>query len=133
MTNSAEWPAYYPKGVPPATAADAKGRAYRIVRTVPPAPVDFRSTFEEWAEQGKPVPADDLWRACGTSVHTDLAESRATRERYKPLRTRKIVVGDLEPPHGKMMPTGGPAHVTVWFRVAAKPESAFTKDAEAAA
>ena len=98
---------------------------------MPPTAKDFRSTFEEWAEQGKPVPTEAMWQACGTSLHTDLAQSRATRKRFRPLRTRKIVVGDLVANHGKMLPTGGPAHLTVWFRANASPQSAFTADAEA--
>ena len=131
MTN---WPNYYPADVPPEHASHASGVAYRIVRTIPPSAIDFRSTHEEWTERGVPVPAELLWMACGTSVHTELEGSVATRRRFKPLRNRRIVVGELVAAHGKMLPTQGdhPSHVTVWFYVGSTPELAFTIDAEGA-
>ncbi len=132
MNDNAEWPSYYPPGVPPEKAIDAAGRAFRIVRTIPPTSVDFRPTYEDWMAQKKVIPSDKLWQACGTSVHTDLAASRATRQRFRPLRDRRIVLGDLSPQHGKMMETGERAHLTVWFRAGAKPEADFMTDAEQA-
>lgn len=127
---TSEWPAYYPPNVPPSAAVDATGTAYRIVKTIPPGATDFRSTLEVRVEKGGSVPDDQLWQACGTSVHTDLADSRRTRDRFPPLRGQKIVVGELLPQHGKMMPTGGASHVTVWFRVSATPHTAFVTNAE---
>jgi hypothetical protein len=135
MTSSAAWPAYYPPGVPPPTATDAAGVGYRLVRTVPPTDVDFRSSFEDYAARGKTIPPDKLWKGCGTSLHTDVAGSRATRSRFPPLRQRRIVVGTLTAMHGKMMATDDgfhPSHVTVWFRVGAAPAGSFTTDAEVA-
>lgn len=126
-----EWPSFFPKDVPPADAVDAEGRAFRLVRGIPSAPGDFLSTFEEnpGREHG-----DHFWMACGASLHTKLEGSQKTRQRYKPLRERRIAVGVLNAEHGKMKPTPGfhPSHITVWFRVGATPHLSFVDDAEAA-
>jgi hypothetical protein len=130
-----EWPSYYPAGVPPDEAKDAAGCAFRIVKTIPPAAADFRSSFEEYTEKGTPIPANKLVQAYGTSLHTDITGSRETRNRFRPLRNRRIATGILVSAHGKMMETGGihPSHITVWFRLRAQPELAFLDDAEASA
>ena len=128
------WPPYYPLNVPPAEAIDTSGTAFRLVRSIPPAAIDFRSTFEDYKARGQPLPTErPFWQACGTSLHTELEGSRVTRARFPPLRERRIVVGQLAITHGKMMSTAGfhSSHITVWFRVDAAPETSFTLDAEA--
>jgi hypothetical protein len=130
--NRLVWPEYYPANVPPTEAVDAGGEAYRIVRSIPPQAIDFRSSVEDYRARGLEVPAHKFWQACGTSVYTELEGCRTTRQRYPALRERRIAKGLLLAAHGKMMKTEGghPSHMTVWFRVNATPEQSFLADAE---
>jgi hypothetical protein len=118
------WPDYYPDDVPPNEAVDTFGLVYRIVKEVPPTPEDFASTFETHSRQADDF-GDSLWQACGTSFHTHIDGSEATRKRFKALRKRKIVSGELVSELGRMMDTPSrtsQCHVTVWFYLNSYPE-----------
>jgi hypothetical protein len=95
---------------------------------MPPTALDFRSSVEE--RPGVYTPdRDDFIERCGASFWTSLVAAVATRDRYKPFRSRRVAVGDLQPAFGKMRRAGG--HLTVWMRNKAVVHPAFTRDAEA--
>lgn len=126
-----EWPSFFPNGIPPAGARVASGQAYRIVRTIPPLPTDFRSTYEDDVDRlGHPRDSTDP-SLYGTSLHLSLAGSVATRKRFPPLRGRRIATGTLVPRHGQMSEADARSHITVWFKVEAQPHRDFSVDAEA--
>jgi len=120
------WPDYFPSDVPPDEAQPAGGEAFRLVSAIPPTKDDFKSTYEENRKRKH----QEFWKACGSSLYTDLEGAMVTRERYKHLReTKKIAVGRLTPDMGMMLSTPNPitnAHLTVWFRLNALPHLAFT-------
>jgi hypothetical protein len=127
---TSEWPEYYPGDIPPPEAKNASGTAFRLVKSIPPQATDFRSTYEEDIQRnGRPrtTKSPSLY---GTSLHLNAKASAATRERFPPLRGRRIACGTLDPSHGRMSEVDASAHFTVWFRAAATPHLAFTVDAE---
>lgn len=135
MSNiTATFPEFYPEGVPPDGAVEARGLVYRIVRAIPPNADDFISSLEEHKKLGiQREYGDSLWMACGTSLFKDLADSKRTRDRYKYFRTRKIAHGSLSAVLGKMMDTpveDKPSHLTAWFYSGAKPYEHVKGDAE---
>lgn len=124
------WPDVFPEGVPPSSATDADGVAYRIVRTIPANPVDFRSTWDEQPKRRATFAGEDLVHAHGCSLHRELADSVRTRDKFPALRTRRIARGELEASHGVVEPTRGQSHITLWMYVEARPDTAFFADAE---
>src|SRR5438876_803885 len=109
------WPDFFPHGVPPPDAIVAIGRAFRLVSAIPSTAADFRSSYEEAPHRDYGA---SFWKACGTSFHSDIDDSRKTRARFKALRMKRIAVGELRPEWGVMMasPTAlSKSHLTVWF------------------
>jgi hypothetical protein len=70
--------------------------------------------------------------AVGVSMHTTLEASLRTRERFPPLRRRRVATGMLQESFGLMRPTGesGSFHITLWVRLGVELHPAFTKDGE---
>lgn len=127
-----EWPAYYPENVPPPDAIDTSGIAYRLVSTLPPSNSDFKSTYEKDPNNDY---GDGLWMACGASLFTDIEGVLKTRKRFRPLRKKKIAVGEMVVSLGKMKNTtpgknSHKSHITVWFRLSSEPEKYINHDAE---
>jgi hypothetical protein len=128
---SAEWPNYFPLGVPPDDAVDANGPVYRLVKLCPPQANDFLSSYEEYPGRS----FHDLENACGMSVYRLIQDVQRTRNRYRPLRNRRIAIGVLLPEFGRMKPTptNGDSHYTVWLRCSANLGPAFQCVEEGAA
>jgi len=131
MTKEDKWPGFFPLGVPPQSATPAIGNGFRLVKSIPPSDSDFISTFEEFP--GREFKDDDA-KIFGTSFHRRLECSKRTRERYRALRHRHIVVGELKNEHGVHLSTPtacGPSHFTVWRWKQSIIHPDFTLDAEA--
>lgn len=116
MTQKSEWPDFFPEGVPPDNATPAEGDAFRLVVSIPPSDSDFLSSIED--QPNRNFKDDQMWMACGVSFHRQLECSRRTRDRYRPLRNRRIAKGTLKSEHGVQLSTsgGGGSHFTVWRR-----------------
>lgn len=56
--------------------------------------------------------------AHGLSVYKNKADILTTRNKYKPLRGKKIAVGKITPADGVIKETGGSSHVTWWLQTA---------------
>lgn len=120
---ASSWPSHFPKGVPPSEAVDADGVSFRLVDSVPATPNDFKSQFELFP--GRDF-GPNLALAHGVSFHRELEDSKRTRDRFKPLREKKIATGALSPPLGRMMSTPSKwakSHFTVWFQQGATPHA----------
>lgn len=132
MSNQSDWPDVFPEGVPPDSAVPADGDAFRLVGNIPPSDLDFLSTYEE--SPRRQVKDDGIGMFFGVSFHRDLSCSIRTRARYRPLRSRRIVVGTLKNDHGVCLATPtscGPSHLTVWRRTQSEIHADFIIDAEA--
>ena len=116
-----EWPSYYPKDVRPKTAVPTSGKAFRIVKNIPPSREDFKSTYEHKPKDYK----KDMWKACGTSLHSELDAAIRTKNRFPKFKNMHIAVGIMVEELGKMQFTGNKksSHITVWFRLPADPEN----------
>lgn len=124
------WPSFFRPGAPPHDAVPAEGRAFRLVRQIPPSPRDFEATLEESPEREPELSEDNVINACGASFHVNLAASCRTRSRYKGFRNSRIAMGELHPDMGKKKLTGQLDHLTVWFYVGATPHLSICVDAE---
>ncbi len=123
------WPSFFPVDTPPTDTEAALGQAYRLVDSIPSSSSDFLSVYQLTPERN----FSSLSMACGVSFHTDLEDARKTRQRFKPLREKRVSVGQLIPAHGVMQPTPAkeaPSHLTVWFYVNAEPHNSFVMDGE---
>lgn len=125
-----EWPAYYGTDVPPVDAVDAGGHVFRMVRCIPPERADFRSTYEDDLARNNNRRNGAWEEICAVSFFTSLDAIRKTRNRYRPLRNRKIAEGPLLPYYGKMKLTGQDNHLSVWLKRTAVPETTVCCDAE---
>lgn len=108
------WPNYFPEQCPPAEARQDTLLVYRLVEGSSPTARDFQPTIVE--SPHRPFPPDNLCMTCGVSVFKDLADARRQREKYKPLREKKIARGTVMPADGSVLETGKPTHVTWWLQ-----------------
>lgn len=131
MTERSEWPDFFPEGIPPDSSTNAEGDAFRIVAKIPSSDSDFLSIIEE--QPDRKLRDDQIWKACGVSFHRKLKCSQKTRDRYRPLRNRKIAKGTLKKEHGVQLSTSsqGNSHFTVWRRNGSPMHPDFTIDGEA--
>jgi hypothetical protein len=130
MNQKSQWPSFFPKCVPPKEATPADGYAFRLVKNFPPSESDFISTFEEYPNRNVPTD-DEIGIFYGTSFYRQLKYIKITRNRYKQLRDRHIVVGLLENRHGVQLLTGNQSHLTVWKYRESNIHPDFIVDAEA--
>jgi hypothetical protein len=131
MTQSEEWPSFFPEGVPPSDAKPSEGDAFRLVTAFPPSNSDFLSSIEE--QPDREFKNDKLGRAYGVSFHRRLECSQRTRKRYRPLRNRYVAKGTLKKEHGVQLSTSEPrdSHFTVWRRSGSLIHPDFIIDGEA--
>ncbi len=120
------WPDFFPEGVPPAEAYGARSYAFRLVSCIPAAPADFLSTREEQPDRTS-TPAHLVF---ATSFFVDLAAIRQRRERYGPLKSKRIAAGQLRAEMGRELPTLSRHHLSVWLIKNSNVHSAFATDAE---
>jgi hypothetical protein len=100
----------WPPSCPPSEAAPTAGRYYRIVKTSPAAPADFRSH----RELGKLPSAPPCLRAGLSTFRThEDAEAMAL---LLPVLGGHVAAGTLDGTYGRSMLTRGqqPTHTTLW-------------------
>jgi hypothetical protein len=111
--SASEWPSHFPEGCPPGDAHDANCVVYRLTR-VPPSVDDCKSALERNFYVSHPP--------CQRAALSCLAD-RATAERYQRLpRFRQdhvVALVELTPPDGKLKPTMGIGHLSLWLRATA--------------
>lgn len=110
------WPDYFPDQCPPAESRLDTLVVYRLVEATPPTALDFQPTVLE--SPHRQFPPDKLCMACGVSVFKDAEDARRSRDKYKPLRNKKIARGTITPEDGLVLETGKPTHVTWWLQTA---------------
>ena len=108
------WPDYFPEQCPPAEARQDTLLVYRLVEGSPPTERDFQPTIVE--SPHRQFPPDKLCMASGVSVFKNPADARRKREKYKPLREKKIARGTIQPEDGFVLETGEQSHVTWWLQ-----------------
>jgi hypothetical protein len=54
--------------------------------------------------------------ACGVSVFRTAADAVRTKNRFKPLRSKLVAKGRIEPEDGLILETGEPTHTTWWLQ-----------------
>jgi hypothetical protein len=84
---------------------------YRIVKSVPLGPSDFRS----FREEGKSFDADRECETAGLSVFRKPEDAVRYRKKF-PYLGKRIAQGELAKEHGKLKPTprGNNSHATWW-------------------
>jgi len=120
-----EWPKFFPVDVPPKDAIEAAGECYLLVKNCPPCGDDFISSYEEKPSRDF---GEEFWKACGMSCHTEQADAEKTRDRYYPLRKRRLAFGELPRDCGKMKSTPSQianSHATLWLWSGAEIHNAF--------
>jgi hypothetical protein len=133
MSNSSlnyTWPADFPEGIPEeADVVPAKGKVYRLVRTIPPMEVDFQRHRDE-----KPdfvYPTKDIPKSYGMSFWTKLAKIHRIERNYpfpEQYGQWQTVCGNLSPELGVIPAvTEKDGHVTLWAQDGAKPHK-YIKD-----
>lgn len=117
------WPVDFPSNVPPASAIDTYGKAYRLVKNNPPADTDFVGHNKEPHKKiSKNLKASDY----GTSMFRDIKQIKITRDLCKPQREKHVAVGNLEAKHGKMSEENTrTTHFEAWLRDGTGIESSF--------
>jgi hypothetical protein len=108
------WPEYFPDQCPPSDARQDELSVFRLVTNCPPTANDFLPTIIE--SPHRRFSGEELCLACGVSVFKDKADILKTRERFKPLRDKKLAYGMIKPTDGLIKETGQPSHVTWWLR-----------------
>jgi hypothetical protein len=102
MTGSFTWPAHFSVNCPPAEAFIANGNFYRVVKTNPPQPTDFRSVYEIYPERARKAVEEGHQTKCetmGLSVYTDLCDAVACARKFRRLG-KNIVRLSLTPDSG---------------------------------
>jgi len=64
--------------------------------------------------------------ACGVSVFKNIDDILRKRERFKPLRNKKVASGIIMPDDGFVKETYEPSHVTWWLQTE-KPHATFNE------
>lgn len=108
------FPNDFPDGVPPDTATDANGEAFRLVVSNPPTTNDFIASHLEPHNKGKKrnlAPSD-----YGTSMFRDKNELKKMQLLCKPQRGKLVAKGILEKKHGLMSKENHKSHFELWIR-----------------
>ena len=78
MTDPYIWPAHFPADCPPSDAVAANGIFYRLAKTNPSKPRDFRSVYEDEPERARKAIEEGRKTKCetmGLSVHADINDA----------------------------------------------------------
>lgn len=119
-----KFPDYFPDSCPPSAAKPPTLAVYRIVKSQPPCPDDFRSNHELRMEFKKPPKELDRCTWCGLSVFGDFASARHRMELF-PKLGRYVAAATLTPERGLVMQTYKPPHFTWWCYNSAAREEGF--------
>lgn len=101
------FPGDWPVGCPPADAVAAEGTVFRIAKTDPPGPDDFKSYRELGISRGDPC------RCCGVSVYRLLSDAEHASRTFRNMG-KVIAKAVLQADDGMAKPTGKPTHTTWW-------------------
>ena len=112
----AMWPNYFPVECPPADARNDDVWVYRLVTNVPPTLNDFMPTKIEQPE--REFKQNEICAACGVSVFRDVQDAIKKRSLYKPLRAKRIAIGQISKLDGLVLETFAPSHMTWWLQTA---------------
>lgn len=118
------YPTDFPEGVPPSSATQANGRAYRLVRNNPPVSNDFCGYYKE--PYLKHIPKNPKPSFFGTSMYRDLSQTKIAREEHKPQRNKKIAVGTLSPEYGVVSKENKVTHFEAWLKEGTGIETVFS-------
>jgi hypothetical protein len=102
------FPDDWPVGCPSQDAEPAQGEVYRLVKTNPPGPQDFKTNHD----MGTRKNTDPCLR-CGLSVFRQKVDAEHLYRAY-PRLGKFIAKGMLKPEHGVTKQTGRPTHTTWW-------------------
>ncbi|WNK51274.1 hypothetical protein RM153_21535 (plasmid) [Pantoea agglomerans] len=131
--HSKDWPPFYPEEfkLPPEGTFPADGDVYRFVDKVPPLRSCFKSSHEESPLRHKRcVTREAKESVYGTSFwETKSAAIKKLKAFPEALGGKILAYGKLDKSMGEMKRTLEPEHITVWFKVTAKPHLQF-KEAE---
>lgn len=123
MLTFSAWPVHFPVACPPQEAQPDNLEAYRIIDGSVATPQDF----ESHVAAGKPFNANEHCRACGISIYKNLDDAKKTRDRFKPLRHKKIAKIKISENDGVVMQTSTPSSHFTWWMTTSAPESCFVK------
>lgn len=126
LTPFMNWPAYFPPDCPGSESVPADGRVWRLVRSKPPNPDDFRPhkimrPAKDWGERE--------CEACGLSIHRDASDSTKLRQRVPAFRRHLLASANLTAANGLTLPTPSdlfPSHETWWVPQSIEPWTLFT-------
>ncbi|EDW8956984.1 TPA: hypothetical protein ACU3EH_001765 [Salmonella enterica] len=126
-----DWPPFYPEELelPPTDTTPAAGGVYRFVEQTPPSRACFKTSHEESPLRYKRC----LTREAKESVYgTSFWETKsAALNKLKifpeALGNKILAYGILDDTMGLMKHTLEPEHITVWFRINAKPHLNFSE------
>ncbi len=104
------FPPGWPENCPPRAAAAPSSAYYRVVKTNPPSPDDFKS----YSESGTVRKGGDLCKRCGLSIFDNWEGANAARLNF-PALGEHIACGNLNAVHGKIMQTGANPHHCTWW------------------
>ena len=102
MTGSFTWPAHFPVDCPPAEASIVNRDFYRVVKTDPPQPTDFRSIYESDLVRARKFVEEGHLSKCettGLSVYTDISDALGCARKY-PRLGKNIALLSLTPDSG---------------------------------
>ncbi len=116
------WPDYFPNQCPPVDARKDWLAVFRLVSQNPPAQGDFLPTIKE--SPHRQFTDENLCIACGVSVFKNIDDILKKREKYKPLREKKVASGIILPDDGLVKETGGQSHLTWWLQTE-EPHTSF--------
>lgn len=128
MENKAKhFPAFFPKGCPPANAKGERIVLFRLCKTVNPAPEDFLSFYQIDPERY----AGNI-QAYGLSTYPSAETCKSAKRKSPRLRKecKGIACGQVEADHGKILRTpsnANPAHITWWVYEEIEPHTFFQK------
>ena len=123
------WPDYFPKQCPPADARQDELTVFRLVSNCPPVREDFLPTVIEYPHRD--FSEDQICLACGVSVFKNKSDILKKKNRYAPLKAKKIAQGTIQASDGLVKETGQHSHITWWLQTD-QPHSAFQEVADVA-
>lgn len=121
------WPADYPENIPESCdVVPAEGKVYRLVRTIPPTPIDFQRHRDE-----KPTyryrTNDEKAKSWGISFWSKLAKIKRIEQNYpfpEQYGSWHTVCGNLCAELGVIpAETSKDGHVTLWVQQGAEPHN----------
>ena len=123
--NARHFPAFFPKGCPP---ADSKGEAmvlFRLCKTTVPTADDFLSFY-----QINPEKYEDIIQAYGLSTYPSAESCEKAKRKSPRLRNayEGIASGQVDADKGKILRTpskANPAHITWWVYEGIEPHTFF--------